>query len=173
MHSNFTFRNCKHTLLNYCSEPAAYENRLNCWETRRSRSIFTIIPRKIISNSYFYHSKKQSIRKIKLSTSSTNFHNEKINYLYFDTNERRKASLTFTVFFFLFFRSFFSSFTTIRYIKYTSRIRWTDGQQWRRSAGIPPLVNAASRRQLEVSSSGWNRFRSRKFFRDASVNRIV
>lgn len=49
------------------------------------------------------------------------------------------------------------------------RIWSTDDQQWRRSAGIPPLVNAASRRQLEVSSSGWNRFQTRKFFREAPL----
>ena len=36
-------------------------------------------------------------------------------------------------------------------------------------AEIPPLVNAASRRELEVSSSGRNRFQTRKFFRDAPL----
>lgn len=72
-----------------------------------------------------------------------------------------------------FFSFFIFLFIVMIYIYilniFHGRVWSTDDQQWRRSAGIPPLVNAASRRQLEVSSSGWNRFQTRKFFREAPL----
>lgn len=142
----FYFQKLRTRIAKLLLRPAAYENPLNRYGKKSHR--YKYFSKKSSQNLLEFSLllfRKQSTRKIK------KFFSKQLA----NCSLRRQIFTNLFRYFFFFFH--FSHRNNDIYILNIlhSRIWWTDDQQWRRSAGIPPLVNAASRRQLEVSSSGW------------------